>query len=52
MEAFIRPLEELSDYQALRGRLKGNRGILQLSGCIDSQKAHVMYAMSRNFRNC
>ena len=41
MKAFLKPLQSLSAYEELRGKLKKNQGVLQLSGCIDSQKAHM-----------
>ena len=45
MEALLKPLEELQTFTELRKRLKKNRGILQLSGCIDSQKLHMIYGL-------
>ena len=45
MQALLEPLAELADYQELlRDRKKGN-GIIQVAGCINSQKTHPMYAL-------
>ena len=40
MQALIQPLLKLNEYGEIQSRLKSNRGVLQLSGCIESQKAH------------
>ena len=45
MQVFMRPLENLTEYQEIRSRLPKNQGILQLSGCVESQKAHMMYGL-------
>ena len=46
MKAFLKPLQSLSAYEELRGKLKKNQGVLQLSGCIDSQKAHMAWGLT------
>ena len=43
----MQPLENLTEYQEIRSRLPKNRGVLQLSGCVESQKAHMMYGLFR-----
>ncbi len=47
MEAILKPLEELQTFVELRKRLKQNRGILQLSGCMDSQKLHIISGLGQ-----
>lgn len=47
MNALIAPLAELAEFQALKLALKGNRGILQVSGCTEAQKVHLMYGTAR-----
>ena len=42
MKAFRTPLQELGEIEEIHGRLKKNRGVLQVTGCIDSQKAHFI----------
>lgn len=49
MKAFQEPLKKLSAYEEIRGKLKKNRGVLQLSGCIDSQKAHIAWGLTQDF---
>ena len=43
MRALTAPLMELAEFQALTEAIKGNKGILQVSGCMESQKVHLMY---------
>ncbi len=45
MEAFIRPLRELKEFEDLEADLKKGAGIRQVSGCIDAQKPHLIYAL-------
>ncbi len=42
MEALLKPLHELKEFEALEKKIQKNRGILQVSGCIDSQKLHII----------
>ena len=41
MKAFLEPFQQLGIYEELTKRLKKNRGVLLLSGCVDSQKVHA-----------
>lgn len=47
MQVFMQPLEKLSEFEELKSRLPHNKGILQLSGCVESQKAHTIYGLSQ-----
>ena len=50
MLAFLEPLEELADYQEMVVRKRGKaEGILQIAGCVSSQKTHLMYALGDGF---
>ena len=51
MQALIQPLLKLNEYGEIQSRLKSNRGVLQLSGCIESQKAHVIYGLGQEKKN-
>ena len=42
MKAFRVPLQELGETEQIKDRLKKNRGVLQVTGCIDAQKAHFI----------
>lgn len=46
MNPWMAPLWELAEYQALMQKIKGNKGILLASGCMESQKVHMMYGIS------
>ena len=43
MKAFTAPLKNLEEFEQIQERLKKNQGVLQVSGCIDSQKSHFIY---------
>ena len=49
MKAFIAPLSELADFESVVRLRKKQSGILQFSGCVNSQKTHMMYALSDGF---
>ena len=43
---FANPMDELVEFQELKKDLTGGRGPVLLSGCIDSQKAHLISELS------
>ena len=45
MQAFLAPLAELAEYKEIFGRRTKEKGILQIAGCVNSQKTHLMYAL-------
>ena len=45
MQALLEPLTELADYQEILIDRKKERGIIQIAGCVNSQKTHLMYAL-------
>ena len=47
MQALLAPLAELADYQDILKDRKKERGFIQISGCVGSQKTHLMYALGR-----
>ena len=49
MQAFLKPLKELAEYEEICRILKKNQGILQVSGCMESQKAHLIGGLSAFF---
>ena len=51
MQALLQPLSKLGEYEEIKNRIEKNRGILQLAGCIDSQKAHVIYGLGQEKKN-
>lgn len=45
MQALLAPLLEFADYQEIRKEIRKEKGIIQISGCADSQKTHLMYGI-------
>ncbi len=42
MKAMFAPLRELGGFQEIRSRMRTNKGLILVTGCIDSQKAHFI----------
>ena len=49
MKAFLQPLQNLAEMEQIWKCGKENRGILEITGCMESQKAHFMYGLSGLF---
>lgn len=49
MKAFIQPLQNLAEFEQIQKCAGENRGVLEISGCIESQKVHMMYGLSGLF---
>ena len=45
MKALLAPLAELADYQDIRRERDKESGLIQIAGCVNSQKTHLMYAL-------
>ena len=39
---FVNPLTELAEYEEMNQALNRGQGPVQISGCMDSQKVHLM----------
>lgn len=50
MNTFLEPLRELKEFNDIKDLLKKKNVPLQLTGCIDSQKCHVMYGLGDEYR--
>lgn len=46
MKAFLTPLQGLAEFEQIKEKSKTNKGILQVSGCMELQKSHLMYGLS------
>lgn len=48
MNAFIEPISDMTEYKEIKARLhtESESGILELAGCIDSQKLHMIHCLS------
>ena len=51
MKAFLEPLGELQEVEEAIKKLKAAKGIIQVSGCMDAQKPHMIYAANDDFKN-
>ena len=49
MQALIAPLTELAEFETVLKKRTQKTGILQFAGCVNSQKTHLMYALSDGF---
>ena len=50
MQAFIKPFQQLGAYGQIAEKLKKNKGVLWISGCVDSQKVHAACALWQGYR--
>ena len=46
MQALLAPLKELAEYDEIRKSVRQGKGTIALSGCVDSQKLHMIYGLS------
>jgi len=46
MQALLAPLKNLAEYDSIKSVLKKGRANVALSGCVDSQKLHMIYGLS------
>lgn len=49
MRALTTPLKELSAFEEMRTALQKDKANLSVSGCVDSQKLHMIYGLSDGF---
>ena len=50
MKALLAPLEELGEYEEIKKMLVRESVSVALSGCVDSQKLHMIYGLGDGFR--
>ena len=48
MKAFTEPLKALGEFESIRDSLKKQKGMTEVQGCIDAQKAHFIYGLSED----
>ena len=46
MQALIRPLNELAEFEEISRDIRKGAGMIRVCGCVNSQKTHMMYALS------
>ncbi|MCM1252791.1 MAG: transcription-repair coupling factor [Clostridium sp.] len=50
MRALLAPLHELGEYDEIKKMLKKDNAAVALSGCVDSEKLHMIYGLGDGFR--
>lgn len=45
MQAFCKPLNELAEFEEIYKKRMEHPGMIRISGCVNSQKTHMMYAL-------
>lgn len=50
MRALLAPLQELGEYEEIKKQLEKERAAVTLSGCVDSEKLHMIYGLGDGFR--
>lgn len=50
MRALMQPLEAVAGYDDLKKQIAKNTGIIEVSGCLDAQKAHLAAGLSEGCR--
>ena len=50
MQALLAPLRELAEYERSKEAIKKGTGAVALTGCVDSQKQHMIYGLGDGFR--
>ncbi|MDE6974745.1 MAG: transcription-repair coupling factor [Lachnospiraceae bacterium] len=51
MKALTAPLMELGEFEELKKRLEKERACVALTGCVESQKLHMVYGLGEGFYN-
>lgn len=51
MRALTAPLEELGELDEIKKQLKKKDGCVSLTGCVESQKVHMIYGLSEGCKN-
>lgn len=50
MQALLAPLRELAGFDQMKERIQKNSGPVSVTGCVDSQKLHLIYGLSEQSR--
>ena len=50
MKTLLAPLQELGEYEEIKKLLGKERAAVTLSGCVDSEKLHMIYGLGDGFR--
>ena len=50
MKTLLIPLSEMADYGEAKKQLNKETGIIEINGCVDSQKLHVVYGLGEGYK--
>ena len=50
MQALLSPLQELAEYSDMKKSIQSDNGVTSVSGCVDSQKLHMLYGLAEGFK--
>ena len=50
MQALLSPLTELAEYSDMKKSIQTDKSVTSISGCVDSQKLHMLYGLSDGFK--
>ena len=50
MQALLAPLKELAEFEQIKESIRKNKGPVSVTGCVDSQKLHMIYGLSDGLR--
>lgn len=51
MRALTAPLEELGEFEEIRKKIGRGSACVSLTGCVESQKLHMIYGLGEGFKN-
>lgn len=51
-QTFINPLLELSELEDIRKNINRRQGVVEIEGCVDSQKLHMAFALAEDNIRC
>ena len=49
MKALTAPMQQLGEFEEILRKIRTNRGVLQVSGCIDPQKPHFISCAAEGY---
>lgn len=49
MDTVLQPLQELGEYEEIIKKLHTQQGKVSISGCVDSQKLHMLYGVTQDY---
>jgi len=50
MQALLSPLQELAEFSDMKKSIQSDSCVTSISGCVDSQKLHMLYGLAEGFK--